>query len=135
LISLILPNPNLNLAMNATCTAPSSELVKSSQKPRYSVSRRDDAFVIRVDMPGVAKSSLSLEFQDDVLSMRGERISEQPNSLKMLHQEYSTQPFQLCLRFPAQVDEDQLNASLEDGVLTLNLPLKPSPQPRRIEVN
>jgi HSP20 family molecular chaperone IbpA len=33
------------------------------------------------------------------------------------------------------VDEDRLAAALEDGVLTLTLPLKPATQPRRISVN
>lgn len=128
--------------MNATCTAPSSTPAspsaapaESPQKPRYSVARREDAFVIRVDMPGVARSSVNLEFQDDVLSIRGERVSELPTTWKTLHQELSAQPYQLHLRINAQVDEEKLNASLEDGVLTLTLPLKPSTQPRRIEVN
>ncbi|MCA1963389.1 MAG: Hsp20/alpha crystallin family protein [Prosthecobacter sp.] len=125
--------------MTTTCPTPAAQqaatVPESPQKPRYTVARRDDAFVVRVDMPGVSKNAVNIEFHDDVLAIRGERATEQPASWKMLHQELSAQPYQLHLRINAQVDEEKLAASLEDGVLTLTLPLKPSTQPRRIEVN
>ena len=125
--------------MNSTCppstAAPAAGVSESLQKPRYAVARKDDAFVIRVDMPGVAKTGVSVEFHDDVLSIRGERGAEAPSTCKPLHQELSAHGYQLHLRINALVDEDRLAAALEDGVLTLTLPLKPATQPRRISVN
>lgn len=120
---------------NPTASTPAAGVSESLQKPRYAVARKDDAFVIRVDMPGVAKTGVNLEFHDDVLSVRGERGAEPPSTWKPLHQELSTQGYQLHLRINALVDEDRLAASLDDGVLTLKLPLKPTTQPRRISVN
>lgn len=116
-------------------STPAAGVSESLQKPRYAVARKDDAFVIRVDMPGVAKTGVSVEFHDDVLSIRGERGSEMPSTWKPLHQELPAQGYQLHLRINALVNEDSLAASLEDGVLTLTLPLKPATQPRRISVN
>lgn len=127
--------------MTTTCQAPASSTAtpasvpENPQKPRYTVARRDDSFVVRVDMPGVSKNAVSIEFHDDVLAIRGERATEQPATWKTLHQELGAQPYQLHLRINAQVDEEKLGAGLEDGVLTLTLPLKPSTQPRRIQVN
>ena len=125
--------------MTTQCNPAASTLAagvsESLQKPRYAVARKDDAFVIRVDMPGVAKTGVSVEFHDDVLSIRGERGAETPPAWKPLHQELSAQGYQLHLRINALVDEDRLAAALEDGVLTLTLPVKPATQPRRISVS
>lgn len=125
--------------MNSTCStspaAPAAGVSESLQKPRYAVARKDDAFVIRVDMPGVPKAGVNIEFHDDVLSIRGERGAEAPAAWKPLHQELCTQGYQLHLRINALVDESRLTASLEDGVLTLTLPVKPATRPRRIDVS
>lgn len=128
--------------MTTTCPTPAATAApqaaaapENPQKPRYTVARRDDAFVVRVDLPGVPKNAVSIEFHDDVLTIRGDRASDLPATWKTLHQELGAQPCQLHLRINAQVDEEKLAAALEDGVLTLTLPLKPSTQPRRIEVN
>ena len=125
--------------MNSTCppsaAAPAAGVSESLQKPRYAVARKDDAFVIRVDMPGVPKAGVNIEFHDDVLSIRGERGAEAPSTWKPLHQELPAQGYQLHLRINALVDEERLTAALEDGVLTLTLPVKPATQPRRISVN
>lgn len=120
---------------STSAAAPAAGVSESMQKPRYAVARKDDAFVIRVDMPGVPKTGVNIEFHEDVLSIRSERGSETPPAWKPLHQELSAQGYQLHLRINALVDEAGLTAGLEDGVLTLTLPVKPATQPRRISVS
>ena len=131
--------------MNSTCcppatnqstqSAPTAGVTESLQKPRFSIDRQDDAFVIRVEMPGVPKSGVNIEYHEDVLTLRGERSVLVPADWKPLHQEISTLNYQLRLNVNTPVDDEKLTASLEDGVLTLTLPVKPMALPRQIAVN
>ncbi|TDU70864.1 HSP20 family protein [Prosthecobacter fusiformis] len=130
--------------MNATCTpstcspstrsAPSVGVTENLQKPVYTVAGNDDVYEVRVQLPGVAKGGVKIDLEDNVLSIRGERQSTVPEGWKPLHRELSTLGYQLRLRLNTPVDEDKLTANLENGVLTLKLPVKEAAKPRRIEV-
>lgn len=135
--------------MNDTCCSPSSACAstqaaaaapnvgatESLQKPRFNIDRKEDAFVIRVEMPGVPKAGVKVEYHDEVLTVRGERSAPAPADWKPVHQELSNLNYQLRLKVNTPVDDGQLSASLEDGVLTLTLPVKAAALPRQISVN
>ena len=63
--------------MNTTCTAnncaPSVGVTESLRKPRYTVANVAEAFEIEVELPGVTKSGVSIDLEEDILSIRGER--------------------------------------------------------------
>jgi len=125
--------------MNATCTpttrtAPSVGVTETLQKPLYTVNGNADTYEVHVQMPGVAKGGVKLDLEDNILSIHGERQSAMPEGWKPLHRELSTLSYQLRLRLNTPVDEDKLTANLENGVLTLKLPVKEAAKPRRIEV-
>jgi len=135
--------------MNATCTptsctpststatrsAPRVGVTETLQKPLYTVGGNADVYEVRVEMPGVAKGGVRIDLEDNVLSIQGDRQSVNvPEGWKALHRELSPLGYQLRLRLNTPVDEDKLTASLENGVLTLKLPVKEAAKPRRIEV-
>jgi HSP20 family protein len=99
----------------AAAPAPNVGVTESLQKPRFSIDRKDDAFVIRVELPGVPKAGVKVEYHDEVLTVRLN--------------------YQLRLKVNTPVDDGRLSASLEDGVLTLTMPVKAAALPRQISVN
>jgi len=132
--------------MNTTCCPPSNTVAaaptasntgvtENLQKPRFQIERQENAFVVRVDLPGVPKSGVKIEFHEDVLSIRGERAAALPAEWKPLHQEISMLNYQLRLHVNTPVDDERLTATLEDGVLSLTLPMKATAMPRQISVN
>jgi HSP20 family protein len=127
--------------MNATCTpstcAPSapSGVTESLRKPLYHVNGNADAYEVRVEMPGVPKSGVKLDLEDNILTVRGERTSNAREGLKALHRELSPLNYLLRLRLNTPVDEDKMTAKLEDGVLAISLPLRQTAKPRQITVN
>ena len=54
--------------------------------------------------------------------------------MKALHRELSPLSYLLRLRLNAPVNEEQMTAQFEDGVLSLRLPLKEVAKPRQIPV-
>ncbi|MBK8036944.1 MAG: Hsp20/alpha crystallin family protein [Verrucomicrobiaceae bacterium] len=127
--------------MNATCTpstcapAAPSGVTESVRKPLYNVNRNADAYEVRVEMPGVPKSGVKLDLEDNILTVHGERASNARESLKALHRELSPLNYLLRLRLNTPVDEEKMTAKLEDGVLSITLPLKEAAKPRQITVN
>ncbi len=124
--------------MNTTCTtnncSPSVGVTESLRKPRYTVANVTEAFEIEVELPGVTKSGLSIDLEEDILSIRGERSGAMPETWKPLHRELSGLNYQLRLRVTTPVEAEKIVAKLEEGILKVTLPVKATAQPRRIEV-
>ena len=118
-----------------TCAQPTAGVTENLRKPLYTLTGNADAYEVRVELPGVPKANVKIDLEDNVLSIRAERASPTNESWKPLHREISAQNYLLRLRLNAPVDEEKLNARLEDGILTLNLPIREVAKPRRIEVN
>ena len=117
-----------------TCTPATSGVTESVRKPLYNVNGSAEAYEIRVELPGVPKSNVKLDLEENILTVRGERSTTVPEGMKALHREISPLSYLLRLRLNAPVSEDQMTAKLEDGVLTVRLPLKEVAKPRQIPV-
>ncbi len=125
--------------MNTTCSprscAPAtSGVTESLRKPRYNVKGTTDAYEVRVEMPGVAKDGVKIDLDDSILTLRGDRAATVPEGFKTLHRELSPLSYLLRLRLNTPVNEDQMTAKFEDGVLVLSLPIKEVAKPRQIPV-
>jgi len=92
--------------------------------------------VVHMDVPGVRSDNLEIELENDVLTVRGERRypygEEQDRTWRRIERSFGS--FERDLRVPRGLDANAVDASLEDGVLTLRIP-KPEPlKPRRVEI-
>lgn len=115
---------------NTNTTAQSQNFVK----PRYSVNSAKDAYQVRVDLPGAAKDTVQVKLEQGVLTLSAQRKPVAQDSWKSLHRELGSSGYKLQLKVTAKVDEAALTAKLEDGVLTLNLPVREAAKPRVIAV-
>lgn len=124
--------------MNTTCPpsspAATSGVTESLRKPLYNVNGNSDAYEVRVELPGVPKSGVKLDIEDNILTVRGERNTTVPEGMKALHRELSPLNYILRLRLNTPVDENKMTAKLEDGVLTIGLPIKQAAKPRQIAI-
>lgn len=120
--------------MTATIPAPAvaSPMLR---KPRYDVRNADDSYTIRVELPGVTKDTVTIDYDQGVLTLQAQRKDHAPEAWKPLHRELNDLGYLLRLKLNAPVDEDKLVAQLTDGVLTLTLPVREAAKPRRIEIN
>ncbi len=126
--------------MNTTCCdtpptpAKSAEAARAARRPRYQIETTSEAHTVRVELPGVVKEDVRLNLEDGVLSLSAARSRVVPEAWKPLHRELSDAGYELRLRLNDHVDEARLSATLEDGVLTLTLPVKEAAKPRAIAV-
>jgi HSP20 family protein len=91
--------------------------------PRMDISEDDNEIRLCAEMPGVRPEEVSVELNDDLLTIRGQRESERKEERKSFHvMERSYGSFQRSLRLPFPVEPSQVQARMEHGVLTITLP-------------
>jgi HSP20 family protein len=87
------------------------------------VSETDKKIRITAELPGVTEQDLDISLDDDVLTIRGEKRFERTDDKENFHfVERSYGTFQRSLRLPFPVDPGQVQASFENGVLTVAVP-------------
>jgi HSP20 family protein len=97
----------------------------------------DDAhYIVKASMPGVDPEQVEITLTDNVLTIRGETKSEQDVDEKTYHvRERRFGSFMRSVTLPMPVDADKVEATHENGVLTLRLPKTEAVKPKRIAVN
>src|SRR5262249_45354707 len=106
-------------------------------KPAVDIYEGKDAIVVKAELPGVKVEDVSIHVENDVLTLSGERKLEkvQSNDQEGWHRVESTYgAFTRSFQLPKNVDAGAIDASMNDGVLTLKLPKRAEAQPRRIQV-
>jgi HSP20 family protein len=91
--------------------------------PRMDISEDDQAIKVVADMPGARPEDVELIVEDDLLTIRAERTQERETNRRNFHLvERSTGVFQRSMRLPAPVDADKVQATVDNGVLTVTIP-------------
>ncbi|NJN68228.1 MAG: Hsp20/alpha crystallin family protein [Chloroflexaceae bacterium] len=104
--------------------------------PAVDLSETPDAYVVEASVPGLKAEDLTITFEGNVLSICGEikRESEKQEQ-NYHHTERYCGKFQRSLTFPNMVKSDEIKASLQEGVLRLEVPKAEEVKPRQITIN
>ncbi len=105
-------------------------------QPAVDIFEKDGKVVIKAELPGMDKQDISLDIQNDVLTLRGERKYE--NEVKeenFYRKEMSHGTFVRSFTLPAGVDADRITAEFKDGILTVEVPSPESRKPKQITVH
>ena len=100
------------------------------------VSETDNEIRITAELPGVTDQDIDVSLDADVLTIRGEKKFERKDDKENFHfVERSYGTFQRSLRLPYAINPEQVQASFENGVLTVTLPkTQGQERSRRIQV-
>jgi HSP20 family protein len=92
----------------------------------------DRELVIKADLPDMKREEIRLTFDNNVLTLSGERLSE---PVENLHRSERFQgSFSRSFTLPATVDGNRISAAYKDGVLTVRIPQREEAKPKQIEV-
>jgi HSP20 family protein len=105
----------------------------AKMRPYYTSSENEQAYQVKVYMPGVSRENISINLEKGELSISGSR-SAVPAAWRTLSRESASADYQLRLVLNVEIDGDNIGAACENGVLTLNLPKAESLKPRKIEI-
>lgn len=94
--------------------------------PSIDVRESETEFAIEAELPGMEEKDVEVMLRDGVLTLQGEKKSEQQETKDNFHvTERSYGRFQRSFRVPDSVDQDKVEAHLENGVLRVKLAKRP----------
>ena len=120
-----------------TRNSESNELMrKADWAPAVDITETAENYLIKAELPGVAKEDVKVSVHENVLTIQGERRLEKEDQDKKHHRiERFYGSFARSFRLPDNIDENNIDAGYKDGILTLTLIKAEKPQPKAIEIN
>jgi HSP20 family protein len=112
-----------------------SETSSARWAPALDISERKDAYLVAVELPGVAAGEVEITMEDGLLTIQGERRFPHDSAEEKVHRaERSHGSFRRSITLPIHIDASKIEASAQDGVLQILVPKAPDVQAKRIQV-
>jgi HSP20 family protein len=102
--------------------------------PPTDIYERDDAVLVKCDMPGVDEKHVDVTLEDDVLTLTGDPQIAEPEGHEALYRGYWPGIFRRSFTLTTEVDREKIKARIRHGVLEVVLPKAEAAQPKRIKV-
>jgi HSP20 family protein len=113
----------------------SSSVVTAQWVPRVDIKEEANRFVILADLPGVDPSTIEVDMDKGVLSIKGERKTEaKAEGERWSRSERAHGVFYRRFALPDSANPDGIEATGKHGVLEISIPKRPEASPRRINV-
>ncbi|HKP72636.1 MAG TPA: Hsp20/alpha crystallin family protein [Pyrinomonadaceae bacterium] len=112
-----------------------AELERADWTPASDVYETESEFIIAIDLPGIERGALEVSVDDNRLTVRGERETEE--GVKRRAGGVSRPFGRFLSRFgplPPTVDQKRIAAEYKDGVLRLRLPKRTEPETGRVKI-
>ncbi len=108
--------------------------VLRSFTPPIDIHEGPDGLILEADLPGANEQNLTIQLEDNVLSLQARIDSPAPSGARLLHEEYCLGDYRRSFILSDEVDKDRIVAELKNGVLRLVLPKSEGTRTRRIEI-
>lgn len=97
--------------------------LRSMYEMKVDISENNKEFIVHAELPGVTKENINVQFHDNVLTISTEEVKqkEEKDGERFLRVERSTNKRSRSFSFDVPVQEDNISAKYENGVLTLVL--------------
>jgi len=102
--------------------------------PATDIHETDEALTVVMEVPGVEKKDVDINLENNVIRIEGRIDAKKYDGLEPLYTEYNVGHFARSFTLSGKVDQQRIDAQLEDGVLTLTLWKAKDALPRRIEI-
>ena len=104
-------------------------------EPYTDIYETADALVVVMEIPGVSKDAIDIRLEKDELVVNAQIASDNYAGYLPVYTEYNVGHFSRSFILSSKVNRDRIDASINDGVLTLTLPKQEQAKPRKIKVN
>lgn len=102
--------------------------------PPVTVYENDQGLTLHADLPGVSKERVRVEVEQDSLTLEAELAVNLSENMQAVHAELQNARFRRVFSVSSELDTQNIKAEMKDGVLTLEIPKKPSARPQKIEI-
>lgn len=111
-------------------------LNSASRLPAVDIKETDTEYQVIAELPGTPRENIEVSVKEDVLSLtvRSEDEKSEESQGRIIRQERYQGTFKRSFKLNDLVDDENIQATYKDGVLSISVPKKEPVQPRKIEV-
>jgi HSP20 family protein len=104
--------------------------------PRIDLSETDEVYTIVADLPGLNEKEIDLSISQNLLTISGKKEEEKEEKGREYHriERYSGQ-FRREIPLQDTIDENKIEATFKNGVLTINIPKRPDPSQKKKKIS
>ncbi len=99
--------------------------------PKVDVSENEKEVIVSADLPGMDEKEISVDMDENTLTIRGERKKEQEEGRNWYTREQAYGSFLRTISIPCDTESEKAKACFKKGVLTVKIPKKDSAQVKR----
>jgi len=111
------------------------DLVASTWTPSVDIFETENSLVLSAEVPGIAEKDIEIKIEDNTLTLKGERKFEKETKEENYHRiERAYGSFYRSFTLPHYIDQDNIKAEHENGVLKITMPKKPELKPRKVKI-
>jgi HSP20 family molecular chaperone IbpA len=103
-------------------------------QPAVDICEDTDGISLWVDMPGVSRDRLDIQVDRDTLVIEGHAQIDTPEGIKPIYADVRSTRYRRSFALSSELDTDQIEATMTDGVLNLRIHKRAESKPRKIEV-
>lgn len=103
--------------------------------PKVDIYERGDDTILLADMPGVDQKAVDINLDKNVLTITGTIKSDSYNDYRLAYAEYEVGDYQRSFTLSNEIDTNNIDATMKNGVLRLVLPKAEAAKPKKITVN
>lgn len=103
-------------------------------RPAVDIFEDETGITVEADMPGVSREQLDIQIDRDTLTIEGKAKIQMPEGLEAIYADVQSTRYRRSFTLSRELDGEQADATLEEGVLKLRIPKREQFQPRKIEV-
>jgi len=103
--------------------------------PPLNLTEDKDGYIIRAELPGMDTKDLDLQATGSSLTITGERRISAEEGARYHRREREAGKFSRVINLPNAVDQNRINASLQNGILTVKIPKTEAAKPRQITIS
>jgi HSP20 family protein len=105
-------------------------------RPMVDIFETEAGATIKVDLPGMEKTDVSVEVKENILTIKGDRKTETAvKEDQYYRRERPSGSFQRSFAMRTMIAPDRIKASFKNGVLTIDIPKPEREKPRQVSVN
>jgi len=104
-------------------------------KPDTDITESANELKLYMDMPGVSKKDVRIKLEKNLLSIEGQIDLKRYQNLKTQYAEYNIGHYRRSFQLSSQIDQEKIQAQMNDGVLELSLPKAEEAKPKQIQVS
>ena len=118
----------------ARFAAGEEDLVSGTWVPPVDVAETQEKILVRAEVPGMRQEDIQIEFENGMLTIRGERKLDKNEGLTWHRVERVYGGFSRSFTLPRTVDAEKISASYREGILEIDVPKREEAKPKQIRI-